>query len=256
MTTILDACALIIAGLERQPLQSARLAFAMARHAAVDLSRIFHLPPRAPAQNRLNPGELARLRTTLLAAGLSLREGREVDEKLHRLREMYEPYMCALGEFLPLMPLPPVGEPRGDAGQLGGHEVEPLKARHYVYAIYQVGRVPQRTGPGGCGDLGVDVRWRCRVGCLNMRSSSLSHHVRRAPFAIAIIACAVEAGCSSSSSPAASANGGDAGIVPTDSGSPATNDVRPRTARQHQGRSSRANPSPSASPSTAPASTG
>jgi hypothetical protein len=58
-----------------------------------------------PVTDRLSPGELARLRAALLAAGLSPREGREVDEKLRRLRQMYEPYMNALGEFL-LMPLP------------------------------------------------------------------------------------------------------------------------------------------------------
>ncbi len=108
LTTILDVCALIIAGLEREPVPSARLAFAMARHAAVDLTRTFGLPPRPPATDRLSSGELEHLRSALRAAGLSLREGQgqEIEETLRRLRQTYEPYMNALGEFL-LMPLPP-----------------------------------------------------------------------------------------------------------------------------------------------------
>jgi hypothetical protein len=112
LTTILDACALIVAGLEHAPLQRARLTFAMARHAAVDLSRVFHLPPRPDEADRLPPAELARLRERLAAAGLALREGPAFDEKLRRLRRMYEPYMNALGTFL-LMPLPPWVSPEG-----------------------------------------------------------------------------------------------------------------------------------------------
>jgi Ion channel len=105
LTTILDVCALVLAGLERGPVAPARLAFAMARHAAVDLSRTFRLEPRPTDPDRLNPAELARLREALRAAGLPLRQGPEVDQTLHRLRRMYEPYMNALGEFL-LMRLP------------------------------------------------------------------------------------------------------------------------------------------------------
>jgi ion channel len=112
LTTILDVCALLIAGLERGPVRSARLAFAMARHAAVDLSRIFRLTPRPTEPDRLAPDELARLRQLLSAAGLSLRQGPDVDERLHRLRRMYEPYMNALGEFL-LMRLPTWVSPQG-----------------------------------------------------------------------------------------------------------------------------------------------
>jgi hypothetical protein len=112
LTTILDVCALLIAGLEREPAGSARLAFAMARHAAVDLSRAFRLPPRPTKPDRLTPDDLAQLREALSAAGLSLRQGQDVDDRLHRLRLMYEPYMNALGEFL-LMRLPTWVSPKG-----------------------------------------------------------------------------------------------------------------------------------------------
>jgi hypothetical protein len=112
LTTILDVCALLIAGLEREPARSARLAFAMARHAAVDLTRAFRLVPKHTTPDRLTPADLAQLRQALSAGGLSLRQGPEVDERLHRLRRMYEPYMSALGDFL-LMQLPTWVSPQG-----------------------------------------------------------------------------------------------------------------------------------------------
>jgi hypothetical protein len=105
LTTILDVCALLIAGLEGEPLRSARLAFAMARHAAVDLSRVFYLEPRAPSADRLPARDLGPLLEGLGATGLSWRPAAEVDERLRRLRSMYEPHMNALAEFL-LMSLP------------------------------------------------------------------------------------------------------------------------------------------------------
>jgi hypothetical protein len=105
LTTVLDVCALTIAGLDQGPVRTARLTFAMARHAAVDMSRVFHQSPRPPHPDRLPPEELANLRRALAAAGRALPEGQAIDDKLKHLRQMYEPYLNALGEFL-LMPLP------------------------------------------------------------------------------------------------------------------------------------------------------
>jgi Ion channel len=106
LTTILDVCALIMAGVEKAPVRAARLTFAMARHAAVDLCNLFKCVPRAPDPERLPPAELARVRAALEALGLPLASGDSVDERLQRLRRMYEPYLDALSRFL-LMPLPP-----------------------------------------------------------------------------------------------------------------------------------------------------
>jgi hypothetical protein len=105
LTTVLDVCALIIAGVENGPRRTARLTYAMARHAVVDLSRVFDQPPRPPNPDRLPAEELAKLREALAAAGRTLPAERSVEEKLTRLRQTYEPYVNALGEFL-LMPLP------------------------------------------------------------------------------------------------------------------------------------------------------
>lgn len=105
ITTILDACALMMVGLRGFPSRGAALTFAMARHVAVDLSQILSTPPRPPEVDRLPPADLARVREILAAARLTLREGREADAHLAELRRMYEPYIAGLSAYL-LMPLP------------------------------------------------------------------------------------------------------------------------------------------------------
>jgi Ion channel len=106
LTTVLDTCALVIVGIDGAPARQARLTFAIARHAAVDLSQVFGQAPRAPEPDRLTPWGLAQLRTALISADLALRDGAEADRKLAALRFKYEPYVNALGTYL-LMPLPP-----------------------------------------------------------------------------------------------------------------------------------------------------
>lgn len=105
LTTILDVSALAIVGIDGVPRRPAFLTFAMARHAIADLSHVLATPPRPPAHDRLPPGELARLRAELKAAGAPLREEPAADEQLAALRRMYEPYVNALAAHL-LMPLP------------------------------------------------------------------------------------------------------------------------------------------------------
>ncbi len=106
LTTILDACALIMAGLEGACARQAELTFAMARHTVVDLSIIFRLPPREPDKDRLPLTQVSHLRTALAASGLRLHEGGTADQRLIELRRMYEPYVYSLGKFLGIM-IPP-----------------------------------------------------------------------------------------------------------------------------------------------------
>jgi len=73
LTTVLDVCSLIIAGMENAPKRAARLTFAMARHAVVDLASIFHLHPHKPHTERLSPEDMKRLRAALRDAGKPLR---------------------------------------------------------------------------------------------------------------------------------------------------------------------------------------
>jgi hypothetical protein len=106
LTTILDVSALVLVGIDGAPTRPARLAFAMARHAAADLSHILGARPRAAAPERLSAADLVHLRAVLAQAGVPLREGLEADRLLAHLRQMYEPFVRALADRL-LMPLPP-----------------------------------------------------------------------------------------------------------------------------------------------------
>lgn len=115
LTTILDACALVIAGVDNLKSWQAQLTFAMARHALVDISQIFNTAPVPPEPDRLPRHDLARMRRTLASAGVFLRDDDAADGKLKELRAMYEPYVYSLSCHL-LMSLPPwiVEEGRAD----------------------------------------------------------------------------------------------------------------------------------------------
>ena len=108
LTTVLDTCALVMVGIEGAPAWQARLTFAMARHAVVDIAQIFGTPPTSSkvTASRLKPEDLERLRTVLQASGNRLRDGKEADQRLTELRALYEPYVSSLSQRL-LMPLPP-----------------------------------------------------------------------------------------------------------------------------------------------------
>ena len=60
----------------------------------------------AQAANRLSASELVLLRASLADIGLNLPDTPETNEKLNKLRGMYEPYVQALAQFL-YMDLPP-----------------------------------------------------------------------------------------------------------------------------------------------------
>ena len=105
LTTILDASALVIVGLEGWCVRQAELTFAMARHAVVDLAQVYSTPPRRP-EDRLETARLARLRDRLAGGGLALKARSDFEERLTELRRMYEPYVEALSGYLAL-PLPP-----------------------------------------------------------------------------------------------------------------------------------------------------
>lgn len=107
VATILDTCALVLVGVDGVPTWQAQLTFAIARHAVVDISQIFNTSPRmTDTAERLSAEDLERLRASLAADRVPLRDGAEAAQKLAQLRRMYEPYISALAEHLS-MPLPP-----------------------------------------------------------------------------------------------------------------------------------------------------
>jgi hypothetical protein len=105
LTTILDVCALLIARIDHDSQTAARVTFAMARHAVVDLCSVFGLAPVKRSADRLPADTERRLANLLAADGILLRTDDTSMQKLVALRKTYEPYVQALSTFL-VMPLP------------------------------------------------------------------------------------------------------------------------------------------------------
>jgi hypothetical protein len=106
LTSILDTCALVIVGIDGACEKQAELTFAIARHAVVDLAQVFGVSPSPLPHDRLTPENLRHIRDVLAENGLKLRDGETADQKLIKLRNMYEPYIFSLANHL-LQPLPP-----------------------------------------------------------------------------------------------------------------------------------------------------
>lgn len=107
LTAIVDVCALAMVGLEGMCQYQARMTFAIARHALVDLSQVFGAPPdQDGSDSRLRPEDLEAIRAQLQAAGTKLTGGEAADAELLRIRGLYEPYAIALARHLRL-DLPP-----------------------------------------------------------------------------------------------------------------------------------------------------
>jgi hypothetical protein len=106
LTAILDTSALLLAGVDGPDVYQARLTFAMARHAAVDLAMVFQSPPLPPQPDRLSEADFAQLRESLCSAGMKMRDGTGVAAALAELRGLYEPFVNALAAHF-LFTLPP-----------------------------------------------------------------------------------------------------------------------------------------------------
>lgn len=134
LCAILDTCALTIAGKEQECSRQARLTFAMARHAVVDLSLVFRRPPVPPPQDRLPARRLEELLGVLAEGGVRLAQAERVAGELARLRGMYEPYLHSLASYLHLQ-MPPwlIDVPSRDNWEVSGWESDELfehKPRH------------------------------------------------------------------------------------------------------------------------------
>jgi hypothetical protein len=106
LTTMLDVTSLVLTGIEGVHPGQAKLTFAMARHAAVDLAQVVNAKYDSEAPDRLGEMELAALRNALAAGGLRLRSDEYARDKLAKLRSMYEPYVHSTARNL-MLTLPP-----------------------------------------------------------------------------------------------------------------------------------------------------
>ena len=110
LQTILDVTSLVMTGIEGVHPGQARLTFAMARHAAVDLAQVVNARYDPEAAERLTDADFDTLREALAVAGLKLRTTDEARQKLNKLRSMYEPYLHSTARNL-MVALPPWQHP-------------------------------------------------------------------------------------------------------------------------------------------------
>ena len=110
LTVMLDVTSLILAGIEGVYPGQAKLTFAMARHAAVDLAQVVNARYDANAPERLPDAEFQRLRERLAGVGVQLKGDTEARQKLDKLRAMYELYVHSTGRNL-MLPIPPWQHP-------------------------------------------------------------------------------------------------------------------------------------------------
>jgi hypothetical protein len=121
LTVMLDVTSLVTAGVEGIHPDQAKLTFAMARHAAVDLAQVVRAEYSPHDADRLTAADLIRLRAELAKHGVTLSDGAgndtayndaadnnvaDASDRLAELRMLYEPYLHSLSGRL-LMTLPP-----------------------------------------------------------------------------------------------------------------------------------------------------
>jgi hypothetical protein len=106
LTTMLDVTSLVLTGIEGVHPGQAKLTFAMARHAAVDLAQVVNAKYDPDAAERLPEAEQMALREALATVGLRLRSDEYGQDKLTKLRSMYEPYVHSTARNL-MLTLPP-----------------------------------------------------------------------------------------------------------------------------------------------------
>jgi hypothetical protein len=106
----MDTCALCLVGLRDVETFSAKMTFATARLALIELSRIFELAPKTNAADRLPAADFQSLSAQLSDSGIVFSAPEEAEQRLNEFRATYEPFLLALSDYL-LIPLPALGSP-------------------------------------------------------------------------------------------------------------------------------------------------
>src|SRR5438105_12041658 len=81
LTAVLDTSALLLVGFEGIAAPTVRFAFAIARHAAVDLAQIYGIPPMNARLDRLPAADFARMRAALAEVGLRLQNEEQAEQR-------------------------------------------------------------------------------------------------------------------------------------------------------------------------------
>ena len=133
LTTMLDVTALVITGVDGIHPEQAKLTFAMARHAVVDLAQVVKAQYSSDDAGRLSPEDLQKLRNHLIEHGVNFYDGADAAQRIADFRILYEPYLYALSRRL-LMTLPPWVHPehKKDNWQ-GGPWDRAIQARALVH---------------------------------------------------------------------------------------------------------------------------
>jgi hypothetical protein len=130
LTCTLDTSALLLTVVDGVDRTQARLTFAMARHAVVDLGLVLRRRPEPPAEDRLPAARLADLRAALAAAGVAVRDD-DAARRLAELRGLYEPFVAGLAGYF-RVPVPGVwpADERPDNWQTSAwmRQADPLTA--------------------------------------------------------------------------------------------------------------------------------
>lgn len=96
LAVVLDTSSILLVNGGEDCRQRAKLTFAMARHACVDLCLVFWLPPIHPPIERLTDSELDKLFVNISAKTLLSQEQKT---RMSELRAVYEPFLQSLADY-------------------------------------------------------------------------------------------------------------------------------------------------------------
>jgi len=100
LAAIMDTCAIMLVGLREVSTFQARVTFAAARLALVEVNRVLSLSPDVHAESRLTSSEFNEMKADLAAAGLALTDEENAEERLAEFRATYEPFLAGLADHL------------------------------------------------------------------------------------------------------------------------------------------------------------
>jgi len=100
LTVMLDVTSLVITGVDGMHDEQAKLTFAMARHAAVDLAQVIYAKYSPHDPERLTSEGFEQVRKQLAEHGVTLNRAEDAEAKLAELRVLYESYVHALASRL------------------------------------------------------------------------------------------------------------------------------------------------------------